>query len=52
MSSGPTLTLQMQSKMMAYDRVISELNASRLRGVSYTIVHTLIEASLGVAQDV
>ncbi|KII86506.1 hypothetical protein PLICRDRAFT_114494 [Plicaturopsis crispa FD-325 SS-3] len=50
-STGPSLTLQMQSKMMAYDRVISELNSARLRGTSFPIVHSLIEASLVVNPD-
>jgi len=52
-TTTPALTLQMQSKMMAYDRVISELNTSRLRGTSYPIVHALMQASLTVtAADV
>ena len=42
----------MQTKMMAYDRVVTELNVARLRGTSYPIVHSLIEASLAVASDV
>ena len=42
----------MQSKMMAYDRVVSELNTARHRGTSFPIVHALIEASLSVAPDV
>jgi nuclear pore complex protein Nup93 len=42
----------MQSKMMVYDRVISDLNAARLRGTSYPIVHALIEASLSLNTDV
>lgn len=37
---------------MAYDRVISELNSARLRGTSFPIVHSLIEASLVVNPDV
>lgn len=37
---------------MAYDRVVSDLNAARLRGTSYPIVHALIEASLAVSADV
>jgi nuclear pore complex protein Nup93 len=52
MQTAPSLTLQMQSKMMVYDRVITELNAARLRGTSYPIVHALIRASLDVAPDV
>ncbi|KAF8640887.1 hypothetical protein AX17_000535 [Amanita inopinata Kibby_2008] len=47
----PAPTLQMQSKMMAYDRVISELNNARLRGSSFPIIHALTEASLAVASD-
>ncbi|KAJ6614876.1 nucleoporin-interacting protein NIC96 [Mycena sp. CBHHK59/15] len=50
-SVAPSLTLQMQSKMMTYDRVVTELNAARLRGTSYPIVHSLIRASLDVAPD-
>lgn len=42
----------MQSKMMAYDRVVSELNASRLRGTSYPVVHALVQASLSANSDV
>ncbi|EKM83342.1 hypothetical protein AGABI1DRAFT_103578 [Agaricus bisporus var. burnettii JB137-S8] len=45
-SSTPTLTLQMQSKMMAYDRVVTEFNTSRLKGTSYPIIHSFIDASL------
>ncbi|EIW53679.1 NIC-domain-containing protein [Trametes versicolor FP-101664 SS1] len=44
-SVGPAPTLQMQSKMMAYDRVVADLNASRLRGTLYPIVHALVQAS-------
>ncbi|KAJ7590534.1 nucleoporin-interacting protein NIC96 [Mycena floridula] len=47
-----SLTLQMQTKMMAYDRVVTELNAARLRGTSFPIVHALIDASLAVSPDV
>ena len=42
----------MQNKMMAYDRVISQLNVSRLQGTSFPVVHALIEASLVVNDDV
>ncbi|KAF8168415.1 Nup93/Nic96-domain-containing protein [Crassisporium funariophilum] len=45
---GPSVSLQMQSKMMAYDRVITDLNEARLRGVSYPIIHALIDASLSL----
>jgi nuclear pore complex protein Nup93 len=51
-SVSPSITLQMQSKMMAYDRVVSDLNSARLRGTSFPIVHALVEASLAVAPDV
>ncbi|KAI0693757.1 nucleoporin-interacting protein NIC96 [Cerioporus squamosus] len=48
---GPSPSLQMQSKMMAYDRVVSELNTARLRGTSFPIVHSLIQASLSANPD-
>jgi len=51
-STAPSLSLQMQGKMMAYDRVVTELNNARLRGTSYPVVHALIDASLAVASDV
>lgn len=51
-STGPSPSLKMQSKMMAYDHVVSELNASRLRGTSFPIVHALIQASLSSSSDV
>ncbi|GBE78687.1 nucleoporin-interacting protein NIC96 [Sparassis latifolia] len=50
-SIGPGLNLHMQSRMMAYDRVISELNAARLRGISYPIIHALIQASRSFNPD-
>ncbi|KAI0960869.1 hypothetical protein AcV7_000128 [Taiwanofungus camphoratus] len=50
-STGPSPNLQMQSKMMAYDRVVADLNNARLRGTSYPIVHALIGASLSVNPD-
>ncbi|KAJ2926873.1 hypothetical protein H1R20_g10202, partial [Candolleomyces eurysporus] len=50
-SVGPNLSLQMQSKMMAYDRVITELNAARLRGISYPVVHAFIDASIATSSD-
>jgi nuclear pore complex protein Nup93 len=43
----------MQSKMMAYDRVVTEFNTSRLKGTSYPIIHSLIDTSLSLsASDV
>ncbi|PPQ99599.1 hypothetical protein CVT24_005175 [Panaeolus cyanescens] len=50
-SGGPSISLQMQGKMMAYDRVITDFNAARLRETSYPIVHALIDASLAAASD-
>jgi nuclear pore complex protein Nup93 len=38
--------------MMIYDRVITELNAARLRETSYPIVHSLMQASLSLPNDV
>ncbi|EIM91909.1 nucleoporin-interacting protein NIC96 [Stereum hirsutum FP-91666 SS1] len=51
MSTGPSPSLQMQSKMMAYDRPITELNQARLRGVSYPIIHALLHSSLALHPD-
>ncbi|KAI0641165.1 nucleoporin-interacting protein NIC96 [Trametes meyenii] len=50
-SVGPAPNLQMQSKMMAYDRVVADLNAARLRGTSYPVLHALIQASVSTASD-
>jgi hypothetical protein len=41
-----------QGKMMAYDRVVVELNASRLRGASFPIIHAFIQATLSLNPDV
>jgi nuclear pore complex protein Nup93 len=38
--------------MMAYDRVVVELNAARLRGASFPIVHAFIQAALSLNPDV
>lgn len=51
-STGPSLSMQMQSKMMVYDQAISELNSARLRGTSFPIVHSLIQSSHRVSNDV
>lgn len=51
-STGPAPSLQMQNKMMVYDRVVSRLNASRLQGTSCPVVHALLEASLSVGNEV
>lgn len=37
---------------MIYDRVITDLNAVRLRETSHPVFHALIEASLSIAVDV
>jgi nuclear pore complex protein Nup93 len=42
----------MQGKMMAYDRVLVELNVARLRGASFPIVHAFIQAALSLNPDV
>lgn len=51
-STSPSLTLQMQSKMMAYDRAVCELNAARLRGTSSPILHHFMQAAAGFNQEV
>jgi len=38
--------------MMIYDRVVTDLNAARLRETSHPVFHTLIDASLSIAVDV
>ncbi|KAG6332408.1 hypothetical protein ID866_6679 [Astraeus odoratus] len=50
-STGPSLTLQMQSKMMAYDRAVCELNAARLRGTSCPVIHILMQAAASLNQE-
>jgi len=37
---------------MAYDRIVVELNAARLRGTSFPIVHGFIQAALSLNPDV
>ncbi|PIL30799.1 transporter [Ganoderma sinense ZZ0214-1] len=44
-SIGLSPNIQMQSKMMAYDRVVSDLNSARLRGTSFPIIHGLRAAA-------
>ncbi|TDL28937.1 nucleoporin-interacting protein NIC96 [Rickenella mellea] len=44
--------LQMQSKMLAYDVAVTELNKARLRGTSYPIVHSLLKIAHDVTTDV
>ncbi|KAF5393678.1 hypothetical protein D9757_000346 [Collybiopsis confluens] len=43
-ATGP-ISLQMHTKMLAYDRAITALNDARLRGTWYPIVHALIDAA-------
>ena len=52
LSAAPSPSLQMQEKMMAYDRVVVELNAARLRGASFPVVHAFIQAALSLNPDV
>ncbi|KAJ4487137.1 Nup93/Nic96-domain-containing protein [Lentinula edodes] len=44
-SSSAPLSLQMHTKMLAYDRTIVALNSARLGGTSFPIVHALIDAA-------
>ncbi len=37
---------------MAYDRVVVELNAARLRGTSFPVIHAFIQAALSLNPDV
>ncbi|KAH9953533.1 nucleoporin-interacting protein NIC96 [Russula dissimulans] len=48
LSAAPSPSLQVQGKMMAYDHVVIELNAARLRGASFPIVHAFIQAALSI----
>ncbi|EIW86265.1 nucleoporin-interacting protein NIC96 [Coniophora puteana RWD-64-598 SS2] len=50
-TTGPSLTLQMQSKMMAYDRSVSDLNAARLRDAPCPILHLLMQAAASLSAD-
>ncbi|KAH9083417.1 nucleoporin-interacting protein NIC96 [Lactarius deliciosus] len=51
LSAAPTPSLQMQGKMMAYDRVVVELNAARIRGTSFPVIHAFIQAALSLNPD-
>jgi nuclear pore complex protein Nup93 len=42
----------MQGKMMAYDRVVVDLNAARVRGTSFPVIHAFIQAALSLNPDV
>ena len=50
-STGP-LSAATQAKMMAYDRPVAELNAARLKGQSYPIIHELARVSMALNPDV
>jgi len=52
LSAAPSPSLQVQGKMMAYDRVVVEFNVARLRGASFPIVHAFIQAALSINPDV
>lgn len=45
------LSLQMQNKMLVYDRTVTELNTARIRATSYPIIHALIEAAASQTSD-
>jgi nuclear pore complex protein Nup93 len=51
-TSSPSISLQMQNKMMAYEQVISALNTARLHGSSFPIAHALIDASVNMDIEV
>ncbi|KAG6880954.1 hypothetical protein C0993_003512, partial [Termitomyces sp. T159_Od127] len=42
----------MQNKMMAYDRVITDFNVARLRGTSYSLIHSFLSASTTIDPEV
>ncbi|TFK47932.1 nucleoporin-interacting protein NIC96 [Heliocybe sulcata] len=50
-TSGPAPNMHMQTKMLAYDHVIADLNAARLRGESYPVIHALEDATRSMNQD-
>ncbi|KAI0305787.1 nucleoporin-interacting protein NIC96 [Multifurca ochricompacta] len=50
-SAAPSPSSQVQGKMMAYDHVVVELNAARLRGSSFPVVHAFIQAALSLNPD-
>ncbi|KZT24692.1 nucleoporin-interacting protein NIC96 [Neolentinus lepideus HHB14362 ss-1] len=50
-TSGPIPSMQMQTKMLAYDHIIADLNAARLRGESYPIIHALEDATRSMDGD-
>jgi nuclear pore complex protein Nup93 len=38
--------------MMAYDRVVSELSSARIGGISYPVLHSLLEATRATNAEV
>jgi nuclear pore complex protein Nup93 len=45
-------TLEVHNKMTAYEKVVSELNAARLKGSSYPILHGFMDAAKRLNTDV
>ncbi|EJT98918.1 NIC-domain-containing protein [Dacryopinax primogenitus] len=43
--SQPSLGMPVHSRMMVYDRVVSDLNRARLQGTPFPIIHALIDAT-------
>ena len=39
----------MQNKMVAYKRIVTDLNTARLKGTSYPILHSLIDACVSLS---
>ncbi|KAF8572687.1 hypothetical protein K439DRAFT_1625599, partial [Ramaria rubella] len=51
LSSNFTLSLQMHEKMMAYDRVVSELSSARIGDVSFPVVYHLLDATRSTGEE-
>ena len=47
-----TPTLAMHNKMMVYDRVVTQLNASRLAGTPFPLIQAFIDAARSIAGEV
>lgn len=47
-----TPTLEVHNKMTAYEKIVSELNATRLKGLSYPILHGFMGAAKRLNSDV
>ncbi|KAL5534677.1 hypothetical protein ACEPAG_1141 [Sanghuangporus baumii] len=50
-SAPPANNLQFQSKMLAYDAAVAELNKSRLRGISFPVIHALYRIARDISTD-